>query len=120
VTAKTMALLVGVAMIALAVIGFAQKHGALGIFAANHWTELVWAAGGVVLLVLAMMPRVGGGAVRTAPVPGARTTAPGNEPVAEERPVRHESVATERPAAGRDEPLVRRTQPVPDRGGPEE
>jgi hypothetical protein len=45
-----------------------------GIFAANHLTELIWAAAGVLLLVLALLPRVGGhgdvdagsrGAVRT-------------------------------------------------------
>jgi hypothetical protein len=59
VTAKAMAMIVGVVMIALAVIGFAQKHGALGIFAASHWTEAVWAAAGIVLLVLALLPRVG-------------------------------------------------------------
>ena len=185
VTAKTMALLVGIVMIVLAVIGFFQKHGTLGIFASDHWTELVWAAGGVVLLVLAMLPRVGGGPVRTAPVPsgttgagaaptgtvpargttagttrdtttpgatgadtgatgadtgatradtttgdattagtttGSTTTAggapaagrPEREPAAEERVVRREPAGTERSVADGDEPLVTRTQPVPD------
>ncbi len=56
-----MATLVGVVLVVLAIIAFAQKHGALGIFAAGHWTELVWAVAGVVLLVLALLPRVGGG-----------------------------------------------------------
>lgn len=129
VTAKSMAMLVGVVMIVLAVIGFFQKHGTLGIFASDHWTELVWCAGGVALLLLAMMPRIGGGPVRTAPVPGGTTAAPATTapatttttttsasgPVAEERVVRHEPAATDRPLTGGDEPLVRRTQPVPDR-----
>lgn len=131
VTAKTMAMLVGVVMIVLAIIGYMQKHGTLGIFASNHWTELVWAAGGVVLLVLALMPRVGGGSAGPAPVPGTRAgTAPRrgqNGPVAREQPAaREQPVATREPAsdgapvsgrqtATRDEPLVRHEQPVPDR-----
>jgi hypothetical protein len=75
ITAKSMAMLVGVVMIVLAVIAFSQKHGALGIFAADHWTELVWAAAGVALLVLAMMPRVGGHTTEPAPVPRTTTGA---------------------------------------------
>ncbi|HET9124085.1 MAG TPA: hypothetical protein VFN65_04275, partial [Solirubrobacteraceae bacterium] len=67
VTAKTMAVLVGVVMIALAIIAIIQGHGALGIFAANHWTEIVWGAAGVVLLVLALLPRVGGRTTTTGP-----------------------------------------------------
>jgi hypothetical protein len=82
ITAKTMAILVGVVMIVLAIIAVSQKHGALGIFAADHWTELVWGVAGVVLLVLALMPRVGGRTVQTAPA--ATTTAAPRREVAEE------------------------------------
>ena len=58
--AKSMSLLVGWVMIAAAVIAYVRKDGVFGIFAANHLTELVWAAAGVLLLVLALLPRVGG------------------------------------------------------------
>ncbi len=95
ITAKTMAILVGVVLIVLAIIAVSQKHGALGIFAANHWTELVWGVAGVVLLVLALMPRVGGGRpVGPAPVPGATTTAAPRREVAEQPAARQEPVAT--------------------------
>jgi hypothetical protein len=60
--AKSMALLVGLVMIAAAVVAVIRANGVFGIFAANHLTELVWAAAGVLLLVLALLPRVGGGA----------------------------------------------------------
>ena len=57
--AKSMSLLVGWVMIAAAVIALIRGNGVFGIFAANHLTELVWAAGGVLLLILALLPRVG-------------------------------------------------------------
>ena len=57
--AKSMSLLVGLVMIAAAVIALIRKDGVFGIFAANHVTELIWAAAGVLLLVLALLPRVG-------------------------------------------------------------
>jgi hypothetical protein len=132
ITAKTMAILVGVALIVLAIIAVSQKHGALGIFAADHWTELVWGVAGVVLLVLALMPRVGGRPVGPAPVPGATTTAAPRREVAQEPVAREEAVATRestdaratdtrattatssRQTATRDEPLIRRGQAVPE------
>lgn len=58
--AKSMSLLVGWVMIAAAVIAVIRGDGVFGIFAANHLTELVWAAAGVLLLILALLPRVGG------------------------------------------------------------
>jgi len=121
ITAKTMALLVGVVMIVLAIIAFAQKHGALGIFAADHWTELIWAAAGVVLLVLALMPRVGGRPVQTAPVPGTATRASrAEEPVArrDDRPVAREdeSAASRQGAVARDDAPATR-EPAEDGDG---
>ena len=57
--AKSMSLLVGLAMIAAAIVAIIRGNGVFGVFAANHLTELVWAAAGVLLLVLALLPRVG-------------------------------------------------------------
>ncbi len=57
--AKSMSLLVGWVLIAAAVIALIRKDGVFGIFAANHLTELVWAAAGVLLILLALLPRVG-------------------------------------------------------------
>jgi hypothetical protein len=94
--AKSMSLLVGLVMIAAAIVAVIRGNGVFGIFAANHITELIWAAAGVLLLVLAFLPRVGGGSdeeqrsgsevptrrvVRTEP----RTAGP-SEPVQEPAP----------------------------------
>ncbi|HET7049482.1 MAG TPA: hypothetical protein VFI54_14560 [Solirubrobacteraceae bacterium] len=57
--AKTMSLIVGSSLTALCLIALANGHGALGIFAANGLTELVWGAAGVLLIVLSLLPRVG-------------------------------------------------------------
>jgi hypothetical protein len=58
--AKGMSLLVGIALVVVCLIALANGHGAVGLFAANHLTELVWAAAGALLIVLSLMPRVGG------------------------------------------------------------
>ena len=68
--AKTMAMIVGVAMGAAALLVLADASGsdAFGIFAANDATTLVFAVAAVALLFFALMPRVG----RRAPAePGA-------------------------------------------------
>ena len=57
--AKSMSLLVGGVMLAAAIIAIIRGNGVFGIFAADHLTELIWAAGGVLLLILALLPRVG-------------------------------------------------------------
>ena len=57
--AKTMALIVAIAWGAAAVIATIDGKDVFGIFAANTWTKIVWAAAALALLVLAMMPRVG-------------------------------------------------------------
>jgi hypothetical protein len=54
-----MSLIVGLALGLAAVIALVKGHGALGIFAANHLTELVWGAAAVLLIVLSMLPRIG-------------------------------------------------------------
>jgi hypothetical protein len=58
--AKTMSLIVGISLVVLCLIALANGHGALGIFAANGLTELVWGAAGGLLIILSMLPRVGG------------------------------------------------------------
>ena len=57
--AKSMSMIVGLVLIAAAIIAVVRKDGVFGIFAANHLTELVWAAAGVLLLILALLPRIG-------------------------------------------------------------
>jgi hypothetical protein len=57
--AKGISLIVGIALAALALIALVNRHGALGIFAANHLTELVWGAAAVLLIVFSQLPRVG-------------------------------------------------------------
>jgi hypothetical protein len=57
--AKTMSLLVGVVLGAAALVALSRGKGILGLFAANHTTELVWGAAGVLLILLSLLPRVG-------------------------------------------------------------
>jgi hypothetical protein len=59
-SAKGMSLIVGLALGAAALIALVKGHGTLGIFAANHRTELVWGAAAAVLIVVSLLPRVGG------------------------------------------------------------
>lgn len=58
-SAKGMSMLVGLALIAAALIALYDKTDVLGIFAANGLTELVWSAAGVLLILLSLLPRVG-------------------------------------------------------------
>jgi hypothetical protein len=67
--AKSMAFIVGVALVVGALIALSDGTDILGIFATNNWTKLVMGAGGGALIVLSMLPRVGtrrGGAPATA------------------------------------------------------
>ena len=57
--AKGFSLIVGLALAVAALIALANRHGALGIFAANHLTELVWGSAAVLLIVFSALPRVG-------------------------------------------------------------
>jgi len=57
--AKSMAFIVGVAFVVGALIALSDGSDILGIFATNNWTKLVMGAGGVALILLSMMPRVG-------------------------------------------------------------
>jgi hypothetical protein len=57
--AKSMAFIVGVAMVVGALIALSDGTDILGIFATNNWTKLVMGVGGVALILLSMAPRVG-------------------------------------------------------------
>ena len=58
--AKGLALIVGLVLCAASLIALYDKQDVLGIFAANGLTKLVWGVAGIVLLILALLPRVGG------------------------------------------------------------
>jgi hypothetical protein len=66
--AKSMAFVVGIAYGVGALIALSDGTDILGIFATNMWTKIVLGATGAVLVLLSMMPRVGGS---TAPPPPA-------------------------------------------------
>jgi hypothetical protein len=57
--AKSMAFIVGVAMVVGALIALSDGTDILGIFATNNWTKLVMGVGGIALILLSMAPRVG-------------------------------------------------------------
>lgn len=57
--AKSMALIVGLALGAASVIAIADGADVLGIFAANGMTMLVWGVAAAALLLIALLPRVG-------------------------------------------------------------
>jgi hypothetical protein len=63
--AKTMSLIVGLGLGAASVIALVDGDDVFGIFAANGLTTLVWGIAAAVLLVLALLPRVGGGKRRS-------------------------------------------------------
>lgn len=72
--AKGMSLIVGLALGAAALIALGNGHGALGIFASNHLTELVWGAAAALMIVLSQLPRVGAQTkAREVESPGARS-----------------------------------------------
>ena len=58
--AKTMALIVGLALGAASVISIVDGSDVFGIFAANGMTMLVWGVAAAALLLIALLPRVGG------------------------------------------------------------
>jgi hypothetical protein len=66
--AKSMSLIVGLALGAASVIALYDKQDVFGIFAANGLTKLVWGAAGALLIALSLLPRVGR---KDAPQPAA-------------------------------------------------
>ena len=59
--AKSLSLIVGLVLGAASVIALVDGDDVFGIFAANGLTKLAWGVAASVLLVLALLPRVGGG-----------------------------------------------------------
>jgi hypothetical protein len=57
--AKSLSLIVGLVLGAASVIALVDGDDVFGIFAANGLTKLVWGIAAAVLLVLALLPRVG-------------------------------------------------------------
>jgi len=57
--AKSMAFMVGVAMVVGALISLSDGDDILGIFATNTATTIVMGAGGVAAIVASMLPRIG-------------------------------------------------------------
>jgi hypothetical protein len=55
--AKTMSLIVGVVFAVVAVIALVHHHSALGLFAANIWTIILWGGSAVYLLINTLLPR---------------------------------------------------------------
>jgi len=111
VTAKGISLIVAIALAAIAVIAVINGHGALGLFAANHLTEIVWGAGAVLLLCLSLLPRV-----------GARTNQQNANRRADPEPGtlnRQPQAVTREPVNTVDrEPVLARTAPVEHRSVP--
>ena len=58
--AKTMSLLVGLALGACSVIALVDGDDVLGLAAANGWTKLGWGAAAAFLLINTLLPRKGG------------------------------------------------------------
>lgn len=63
--AKTMSLIVGIVFAVVAVIALVHHHSALGLFAANIWTIILWGGSAAFLLVNTLAPRVGGRSATT-------------------------------------------------------
>ena len=58
--AKTSSFLVALVLGAAAVIAAIRGNGIFGIFAADHRTEIIWGAAAIVLVIVSLLPRVGG------------------------------------------------------------
>jgi hypothetical protein len=97
--AKGMSLIVGTSLAVLCLIALANGHGALGIFAANGLTELVWGAAGALLIVLSLLPRVGAktkhGYEHSARTGGTRRLEPEPRPV-QRNPARERTAGVDR------------------------
>jgi Domain of unknown function (DUF4383) len=101
--AKTMSLIVGIALGAAAVIGFVSGD-VLGMAASNGWTELGWGVCAVILLFNTLVPR----RRRTVTVVDEAAAADaGRAPVAE-RGVAAERAPVERGVAAEREPVAER------------
>jgi hypothetical protein len=88
--AKTASLVVGIAFAGVAIIALADHHSALGLFAANIWTIVLWGASAALLLLNTLLPRTASSRPvvvsqpAVTPLPTAPVTA--SEPAASHEP----------------------------------
>ena len=104
--AKTMSLIVGLALGACSVIALVDGDDVLGLAAANGWTKLGWGVASAFLLINTLLPRKGGKDKHT---DDDRDRDVARAPVA---PPRREPVAPQRETAVPREPVA--TRRVPD------
>jgi Domain of unknown function (DUF4383) len=103
--AKTMSLIVGIALAVAAVIGLIGGN-VLGMAASNIWTEILWGASAAILLLNTLAPRRTRTVVRE-PVPVQQPQSATPEPAApagptqDQRPLRPEPVAAQEPIEDR-------------------
>jgi len=126
-SAKTSAFVVAGVLGAAAVIAVIRGNGVFAIFAANHRTEIVWGGAAIVLVLLAMLPRVGGRS-RGVREPDVRDDRVRGEPVGQDElvarrdrsvrdePVDRDDVATGEGRTAGAEPVSRDETVAPDRG----
>ena len=74
--AKSMSLIVGLVLGAASVIALYDRQDVFGIFAANGLTKLIWGVAATLLILLSLLPRVGGGRKRAAGPGPRRAPAP--------------------------------------------
>lgn len=94
--AKTMSLIVGIALAAAAIIGLTSSGNVVGMAAANHLTELGWGVCAVILLFNTLVPRRTR-TVEAVPVGGAYA---GDEVAGRRRPLPPERARRDDPVAG--------------------
>jgi hypothetical protein len=88
--AKSMSLIVGLALGAASVIALYDQQDVFGIFAANGLTKLVWGAAGTLLILLSLLPRVGRKDAPQ-PAPDRRERDPAPRPIERERMAEHQA-----------------------------
>jgi hypothetical protein len=101
--AKTSAFVVAGVLGAAAIIAVIRGNGIFGIFAANHRTEIIWGVAAVVLVLLSILPRVGGRS-RVVREPVGRDDRVRDEPVVRDEPMARRDHAVR---GDRDEPVAR-------------
>ncbi len=106
--AKTLSLVVGLVLGAASVISLVDGNDVFGIFAANGPTKLAWGAVATALLIIALLPRVGG-KKRDDDVDRRQRASRPSTRVERERVVEREPVVRERDiVAHRDERITGR------------
>jgi hypothetical protein len=107
--AKTMSLIVGIALGAAAIIGLISGN-VLGMAATNGWTEVAWGACAVLLLFNTLSPR----RRRTVVVTDQAAVAEREPVAADDEPAvaRHDTLPDEEPAMARRDPVAADEEPT--------